>query len=223
MNNSIDSRDSLIVLLRDKYEHEYNRKKYFDDALGIPITLSSFLVGGIYFVVNDSSNSQHLTVQILFAVLIVSLVIACIFTFVSLFKVYFTSNNLYSSFPDSELIGNYYVDLRKHYLDCGKTEGSEELENCINNHLKDETIKWYIHATTKNLELNEIRGQNFINAKKRLGYALILGSLVFLLTCINKSVIMAKQTNEQKPVPAAPAIRRDKASKPNVSPSTTKK
>lgn len=220
MKEKVDSRDSLIILLKDKYEHEYSRKKYFDDALGIPITLSSFLVGGIYYVVNDSSNSQSLIVQVNFAILITILSIICLFTFKSLYRVYFTSNDLYSSFPDSELVGNYYEDLKKHYVTCGKTEGSAEFEECINNHLKDQTIRWYIDSNTKNLKINEKRGQNFINAKKRLGYALMLGSIIFVLTCINKSTNMAKQ---QSAPPPPPAVRRDKASKPNVSPSTTKK
>ena len=220
MKDKIDSRDSLIVLLKDKYDHEYNRKKYFDDALGVPITLSSFLIGGIYYVVNDSSNIQELTVRTIFEVLIALLFIICIIT---LYKVYFTYNSLYSSFPDSKVVSDYYNDFKKHQIGCGKKEGSTELEECIANDLKDQTKTWYIKANTKNLDQNEKRGQNFINAKLFLGLALVLGVLIFSLTCINKSINMAKQTTQQAPKPTPPTIRRDKASKPNIAPSTTKK
>jgi hypothetical protein len=223
MKDKIDSRDSLIVLLKDKYDHEYGRKKYFDDALGVPITLSSFLVGGIYYVINDSSNIQDLTIRTIFEVLVALLFIICIVTFYFLYKVYFTYNSLYSSFPDSKEVSDYYNNFKKHQVECGKKEGSLELEECISSDLKDQTITWYIKANTKNLDQNEKRGQNFINAKLFLGLALVFGVLIFSLTCINKSVNMAKQPTQQNPKPTPPTIRRDKASKPNAAPSTTKK
>lgn len=211
MKDKIDTRDTLVTLLKDKYAHEYNRKKYFDDALGVPITISSFLIGGIYYVVNESSTIENFTFRITFEALTGLLLLVCVITFFFLFRVYFTYTKLYRSFPDSKEITDYYNKLKVHHIESGKKDNSADLENCLDDHLKKDIMAWYVKSNSKNLIINESRGQNFIYAKIFLGIALILGILIFSLTCLNKS-FMAKETTQSKPPP--PEIRRDKASSP---------
>lgn len=218
-----DSRDSLIALLKEKYDHEYNRKKYFEDTLQTPITLFTGLVGGIYLVLNDNIKDISPTLKLIWIFILFVLIICSITSFYFLYKAYVSFGDKFNSFPKSLALVEFYNKSKEHFVE--QRIGSTELEDSLDNSLKNEIINWYVDANEKNWALNEKRAEVYINARKSLGISLSLGIVLFIFISITKLSHMSNQPKnskkenvqpakpvEPKKAPVAPKVVTDKYS-----------
>jgi hypothetical protein len=213
----MDSRDSLIILLKEKYEHEYNKKKYFEDTLPVPITLLTALVAGIYLIINDKTKIIAPAYIYIWIGLLVLLFASCILSVYFLYRVYIKFGSTFSSFPMSSEIFKYYNDLKIHHEH--ETYFNEKIEN----DLKDAIIDWYVNANTVNTNINDKRANSYTWARICLFTSVSLGILVFLIISITKLSDMAKKqqpstppppaVKSSKPAPKPPQIRVEKFSK----------
>jgi len=158
----IDSRDDLIALLKDKYEHEYNRKKYFEDTLGLPFTLLTALAGGIYLVIDEGTKGISPVYQIVWVVLIVLLIIGAVLSIFYLYKVYIKYGKEFASFPDSASVKKFYEESKKYYSKEEHLDG-QDLEKHLSDSLKDQSIQWYTNTNAINLTTNEERAVAYYN------------------------------------------------------------
>jgi len=54
------SKENVITILKEKYEYENERKRYYDNIITLPISLLAFIITGLYFIVSDSFESKRM-------------------------------------------------------------------------------------------------------------------------------------------------------------------
>lgn len=180
------SKDYVITILREKYEYELARKRYFDDILGVPVTILSFLIASMYVVVTDKDFYNSICyINVIKWALITALFISCVCTGICLYRVYFGFNRLYSSFPESEKIVNEdYENLKKYHTDYN----AKNAESAIVESLKDYIITWYKDCNTNNTQINDNRGNAYYWARLTIGIALGIGLLLLVFIFVIKTL-----------------------------------
>ncbi|WEK20446.1 MAG: hypothetical protein P0Y49_04750 [Candidatus Pedobacter colombiensis] len=180
------SKDYLIGLLKDKYEHEIRRKADFDNSLNIPITLLTALFAGIYFVASDTSLKQLscplITVK---WILLALLFLSCIITMSLLFKVYFGYKRAYCAFPDSkQVVEDDFKALEEYHNQYSK--GKQE-ENLLKS-LKDRVVNWYLECNNNNTPVNDARANALFYARLSICISLSIGLALLIFICYLKSL-----------------------------------
>src|SRR3546814_10730891 len=93
----MDSRETLLEILKEKYAYELGRRSSLDSCLGIPITLMSFLIAGVFVAIGDESLWLFSDcTKLLLWVLVGVILIGCVVAFVFLFIVFFGYKRAYS-------------------------------------------------------------------------------------------------------------------------------
>jgi hypothetical protein len=200
-----DSRDDLISLLKDKYDYEFDRKKTLDNALTLPVTLLSFIVAAIYFLISEVKDN---TIANWFVVIKWLLFIGIMFTatvaFINLYKVYFGFRRFYSSFPSSTDIIEAYKRLIPRHEDVKKEELRERF---VISDLKEYKIIWYRDCNEANTSANDRRANAFFAARLWLGFSMIICILLLIFI----SIIKTADVKQATPPPPPPPVRREKS------------
>lgn len=188
-----DSRDNLITILKDKYDYELNRKKTLDDALTLPVTLLSFIVGSIYLLVTDISDKTLSSLELfckwlLFSLLLLSALIA----FVCLYKVYFGFRRFYCTFPASSEVLTAYDTLTERH---SSVQDGQLKEQYIISDLKEYNVIWYKDCNLANTGANDRRADAFFAARMWLGISMIICILLLIFICIVKTHDVKQTSN----------------------------
>jgi hypothetical protein len=180
------SKDYLISLLKDKYEHEMRRKSDFDNSLNIPITLLTALFAGMYFVASDDSlKALSCPLTSTKWTLLVLLFLSSILTMVLLFKVYFGYKRAYCSFPDSKkVVEDDFKALEEYHKEYSK--GKQE-ENLLKS-LKDRVVNWYLECNNNNTPVNDARANALFYARLSICISLSIGLVLLIFICYLKSL-----------------------------------
>lgn len=180
------SKDYLIGLLKDKYEHEMRRKSDFDNSLNIPITLLTALFAGIYFVSSDASlKILSCPLTITKWILLVLLFLSSLITMVLLFKVYFGYKRAYCTFPDSKtVVENDFKALEKYHEEYNKNKYEESLLDS----LKDRVVTWYLECNNNNTPVNDSRADALFYARLSICISLSIGLVLLIFICYLKSL-----------------------------------
>jgi len=192
MNSGIDSRDTLIDILKEKYEYENKRKQTLDDSLNLPVSLLSFLTAGAFIFLTDTNDKWMSLASVVGKwVLLIALLITTTISFVNLYVVFFGLRREYSSFPDSDQVHDSYLNLiERHY----EVDDEQLKEQYLISDLKEYSIIWYKDCNRQNIIANDKRNDAFFRARMWLGISMIIGILVLLFICIYK-IHYGKQTN----------------------------
>lgn len=195
-----DSREYLIALLKEKYDYELNRKKVLDDALTMPITLLSFIVGVLYFMLSQIPDQLlNCNEQWVKWILSISLLLAASMSFIYLYKVFFGYRRFYCSFPNSdEVIASYYKLVDRHKL----VRDADIQEEYIISDIKEYQIIWYKDCNQANTEANDKRGDAFFIGRMWLGISMIICILLMIFIYYIKSY-NGKQTSNTTATSAA--------------------
>jgi len=178
-----DSKDYLISLLKDKYEHEMSRRRDFESSLNIPITLLTALFVGVYYVATDSTvNSQYCSLNAIKWILIIGIFLTSALTMIFLFIVYFGFKRSYCVFPKSTEVHNDYKGLESY---C-KEHFSDTYESSLTDQLNNHAIQWYLQCNKHNTPLNDKRGNALFNARLCVCIGLSMGLLLLTLTTVIK-------------------------------------
>lgn len=185
MNNS---KDYLLNLLKDKYDHEMHRKDGYESSLNIPMTILSALFAGLYFVGSDKQLTEgHCTLETLKWIFIGLLFLSCTTTLILLFRVYFGYRRSYCVFPDSKTV--YETDYRalelynkEHFL------VKEDYEREMTESLKDHAIHWYVECNNQNTPVNNLRADAMFYARLFICISLSIGLALLIFVCIIKAI-----------------------------------
>ena len=181
------SKDILITVMKDKYDHEMGRKDNFETSLNIPITILSAMFAGLYFVITDSQLiSYSCPITTIKWILISLLFTSCITTMGLLFRVYFGYKRSYCVFPESHTVFN--IDYRRLEDYTKQHSSSDMYESDLSEHLKDNIIKWYLDCNEHNTPVNDSRAEALFYARLFLCISLSLGLLLLMFVCIIKSL-----------------------------------
>ncbi|TFF34394.1 hypothetical protein [Mucilaginibacter psychrotolerans] len=172
---------NIVDVLKEKYEYELERKRYYDDVISLPVSLIAFIVTGTYFIVAENSLPSWLcTIR---PILVLLSTISTIVTMYFLSRVYFGLKRFYCSFPSSSDVLSDYGKIKELHSDEADEEKRKilienEFTNCI--------IKWYTDANDENLAVNDLRAEAFHRAKLAILISYISSIIMFILYCIAK-------------------------------------
>jgi hypothetical protein len=201
------TQETLITLLKEKYDYENERKRYYDNILTLPITLLTFIIAGIYFIINEIVAIQWFNdIKPWF---IYPLIATTAISMVLLFVVFFGLKRTYCSFPSSSTILSDLERIRNSFSELPDDSLKEEK---INDRLNEFTVCWYTDVNDNNIKVNDLRGNYLFYSKIFIGVSYILVFIIFLFY-INIKLNMAKQpANPQPTQPVSPSpVRREKS------------
>lgn len=210
-----NSKEQLVKILKEKYDYENERKRYFDNVITLPVTLLAFIVAGMYVIIIDKESPKWFTdfIHIVIYPILLSTVISMFF----LFRVYFGLKRKYNTFPSSKVVMDDYKKIEDYYKSINETKN---VEKKISDDFDDFIISWYKTINENNIVVNDRRMDNFHYSKFSIGVSYLLAILVFTLYCNSKInfINMAKNPTVQTPPPPPPKptpspIRREKADK----------
>jgi len=214
------NQDLLIELVKEKYQFEYSRKKYFEDTLNFPITLITALIAAIYIILQGIPEIKSIPLSNCCIALMCVLSCLIIISFIYLYKVYIDYGKAFASLPDSREIKQYYEQLIDFYEQ--KTDGNSA-ENTFDETLKNQIVEWYIEANKINHEINQSRANAYYKARRFLGLSILISILLLIIFAFTKLTDMSnkkqktepsppKAVSSPKPLPQPPKIRVDKFS-----------
>lgn len=178
----MESKNILLDLLKEKYDYERERRRYYDEGLNIPVAILTLIIGGTYtLLTNDSIEKVSFSSACVIAILVLAVV-----SLFYLWRTYFGYNRRYCSFPDSNTVINRYTALKLYHK---KNTGIECEENdLINKHFKEDLeediIEYYRDINSNNITVNDLRGDSLHKAKMYIGFSICLAILLFLLEYI---------------------------------------
>ena len=181
-----NSKEYLISILKDKYDHEMVRKSDFESSLNIPITLLSALLAGIYFVTSDTTIASSMcNLKTVKWILLILLFLSCMVTIVFLFIVYFGYRRSYCTFPESNVVVN--VDF-KQLEQYNKEHNADKYEESLLETLRDRVVSWYLNCNNHNTPVNDKRGNALYYARMFLLISLSIGFILLIFMCIIKTL-----------------------------------
>lgn len=197
---------SLIEILKEKYEYENERKRYYDNVITLPITLLAFVVAGIYVIVVDDTIRES-WYNNLIPWLIIVIIIGTVTCMYFLFRVFFGFKRKYGSFPDSETVLNDYRALEEYHKTVSPTANIKELVE--NDFININLVKWYSDINNPNIRVNDIRADNYHYLKISIGLTYLIGILVFgLFSFVKLNQHKVAKSNQQQtqntPPPSQP-------------------
>lgn len=175
------SKESIIAILKEKYEYENERKRYFDGVINLPVSLLAFIVGGLYFIISE--GNKPIWFNNIKSYIIIALLGSTIVSMFYLFRVFFGLKRRYCSFPSTKVVLEDYEKIKKS---LEKTPQNGDIDDAIDNKFNEFIIYWYKDINENNIIVNDIRAENFHNSKIFIGISYLLGILVFILYCITK-------------------------------------
>ncbi|QPH40528.1 hypothetical protein [Pedobacter endophyticus] len=173
-------KDALIDILKEKYEYENERKRYYDNVINLPISLLAFIITGIYFIVTESNQTTWFNTAKPF--IIFPLLFSSVISMFFLFRVFFKRKRKYSSFPSSETVFDDYQKLLNWHI-INSAQGNN---NSFNEDFDDFIIEWYRKCNKNNTTVNDERAADFHASKMFIGLSYALGIMVFIMFCAIK-------------------------------------
>jgi len=178
----MDSRETLLEILKEKYAYELGRRSSLDSCLGIPITLMSFLIAGVFVAIGDESLWMFSgCTKWLLLVLIGVILIGCVVAFVFLFIVFFGYKRAYSALPESKVVATCYHSFMKRHKKAKRNE-----EEYIISDLMDYMITWYTDCNSDNTKTNDKRGEALYRFRLVIGVTMGFGILLLISICLIK-------------------------------------
>ncbi|MEN0095856.1 MAG: hypothetical protein AAGB30_10760 [Pedobacter sp.] len=213
-------KDYLLELLRDRYDQESTRYKEFENALGLPVTILTALLAGLYIVGTDIDvwKCDGLTFVLLYA-LSVLLGLFIIVTICLLACVYWGINRAWHTLPESKTIKEVDVPELSRYVN---EVAPDNFEVRMVEELKTNAIDWYTECNTTNTSINNYRGIKMFYARLFLLASLFCGLLLLGNVIYIKQDQMSKQIEKPKEAPKRPAAspithqRNDKSADPKT-------
>ena len=188
-------KDYLIELLKSRYEHEASRYKEFEGSLGIPISVLTALLAGVYVVGTDESCWKGAGLShIILLFMLFFLVGLIIITICLLACVYWGKNRAWHTLPESKTIQEVDVPALITYVN---DIAPDNFELQMIDELKTNTIEWYTYSNTENTRINNYRGVKMFYARLFLLASIFAGLVLLVNVLYIKNEIMSKQ--EQKP------------------------
>jgi len=180
-----NSKEYLIGILKDKYDHEMVRKSDFESSLNIPITLLTALLAGMYFVTSDTTiDSTMCSLKTIKLILLTILFMSCIVTIIFLFIVYFGYRRSYCTFPESNVVVN--VDF-KELEEYNKEHNADKYEESLLETLRDRVVAWYLNCNNHNTPVNDRRANALYFARMFLLISIGIGLILLIFICIIKT------------------------------------
>ncbi len=151
MNNE---RDQLLLIFKERYDFELDRKKSFDESISIPVTLLSFLVAGIFYtLVDEDLSSTAGAVNAAKICIVGPLAVACVVAFAKLGPVFMPRPG-YQTFPAAKEINKFYTSMTKYKEAAGPGEPTPILSL-----MNDSFIQLYSKCSDHNYDINQKRGE----------------------------------------------------------------
>lgn len=202
--------DYLLELLKDRYKQESTRYKEFEGALGLPVTILTALLAGLYIVGSDDvlwnkEGLVYISVMVLFCVLGLFITITIFY----LAGVYWGINRAWHTLPESKTIREVDVPELCKYV---QQIAPDDFETRMVEELKTNTIEWYTHCNTMNTAINNSRGIKMYYARLFLLASLFTGLFLLGNVIYIKQEIMSKKEKQDKP--------REAPKRPEASPIT---
>jgi hypothetical protein len=192
------NRDQLIVVLKEKYDYEIQRKLYYETILNIPVTLLGLLSAGLFYLLNTTDlNSRiwYITIKLPLIGLIV--LCGCIAVYF-VFGVLFGYKREYKSFPNSDEVKRNFDQAVQYHTKIAKIPESKliqyltkearqnEINDLVNELFRDFIVKWYVEINVNNSSVNDKRGNSLYWAKMFIGISFLGIIIVFFLSIISK-------------------------------------
>ena len=207
---------TIIDILKEKYEYENERKRYYDNVITLPVSLLAFIVTGIYFITNEKVTARWFIY--INSCIIYPLLLSCVVSMFFLFRVFFGHKRKYCSFPETRIVLSDYYKIKDYY---NSLSPNADNTTKIDIEFRDFVIKWYLDISDNNIKVNDTRAENFHLSKIFIGISYLLAILVFCLYCYTKTSysLMATKPTTAPPLPQSPRptpspVRREKADKP---------
>jgi hypothetical protein len=176
-NNLID-----IGFYKEQYYHEHIRRNEIDNAIGLPSTLLTFLIGGGLYLFKGSNfliiNCSLIYPNIMFTLFGALFIISLGTTIFYLMKIY--ANNLmkYLYLPSPTALLKRESELHEFFLSFYQenqmSNPEQEALNISKKQFEEDLVNYYVNFAAKNQSINDIRLLDLYSARRFLILSIIL-------------------------------------------------
>lgn len=168
----------LLEVLKEKYEYENERKRYYDNVINLPVSLLAFIITGTYFIISEHSEVEWFNRTKPY--LIFSLLGCSVISMFFLFRVFFKRKRKYNAFPDSAAVHTSYKAVIDWYNALPETN---KKSTNVEDEFQDYIVQWYLDCNNANTAVNDERAEDFHSSKMFIGLCYVLGIVVFVQFC----------------------------------------
>lgn len=175
----MNSKDYLEIILKERYEFEFEEKDRIEAKIALPVAIFTFLSSSLIYYVKNPITYTCTVGCIIF------LIISFIFIVAMLSTVFFTMRTLIPYYnkhiTEPAKLQKYYDELIEYYSDK-KDSNEQEMDTLLLNKLKQAMKDEYQKSAQFNSDNNEKKGKYLFYARVSMFvsiFSLVISSIIY--------------------------------------------